>query len=106
MPEQTEKLKAKTLVCPFTGEQIEIVHNDRLNMYMAKGPFWATKWFDFEEDLLYKLSHRVGKEPMLSPRSRVQVIGVKEPPEAHPGEDLGGIPDIGDEAIERIFDNK
>lgn len=81
------------LKCPFTGEPVQVIFNERLGSYMAFGPFWSTKWFNFREDLEHALSHRAGKKPTVKKRQPITATVKEEPPE-NPNKDLKNLVDM------------
>jgi len=76
------KAPAPLLNCPFTGEKLDVVYNERLLQWCARGKFWSTRWFDNEDQLFYALSHRDGDEPAWKPA--VITLTDRQPPPANP----------------------
>jgi len=72
--------KAPIVTCPFTGANLEIVHNTRLGQWCARGSFWTTRWFPFKDDLIVALSTRDGVAPAFAP-ARLATAAVQAPPQ-------------------------
>ena len=108
----TKPLSKPSTVCPFTGEELEIVLLRRgpydLDAYQARGRFWYTRVFDSKEALLWHLGHRGGVPPSFPAGPEVPKISVRnrEPPAPDPAvEDRAQAKELEDatkEAVDRI----
>ena len=109
MPRPAKKSPSKQAVttCPFSGNPLEIVQLSNGD-WQVRGTGWVSaKLFPFREHAVWFFSHRDGKPPagMKNPYRRVEVVGVREPPDPAQAEVTGAVKDaesIGEALVDEV----
>ena len=84
---KTQPITEPNMLCPFTGERLEIVFNEKINAYAIRGSFYSTKWYPNKSELVWDFSMRGGVAPAFARTPRIQVTERSAPP-PHPFQDL------------------
>lgn len=65
--------KEPTFVCPYTGNPLTLVKNERTGDWRAVGDFYFTRWFPFKRELYHALLTLNGNEPQWAARETVSL---------------------------------
>lgn len=101
-----EPRQYKRLRCAYTGKNVSIVHNERLNKYRAVGIFDPKRVFDNPDEAVYALSFRNGVAPKFP--EHPPKIRVSEPnePRLSTADDLGKSSEVAAMMVDAMFGEK
>jgi hypothetical protein len=81
----------KTLVCPYTGKPLKIMHRNGPGYWQITGEFFSPRALvQIEENLLYYMSMRGGKKPKFEPREKIEIIAIDRVEVSDPTDGLKG----------------
>jgi len=75
-----------SVVCPFLGVPLTVIHNEQMDKWRAIGAFYYTKWFNTKQEMMHCLYTRDGKVPPFPDRV-IQGMRLREPSEVPEGPD-------------------
>ena len=72
----------ETATCPFTGQQLKLIHSESIQAWRAVGEFYFTKWYEDPfglQSLMHDLHTKGGRRPKFPLRPKIEIKEIVRP---------------------------